>query len=323
MTTQDSILCAKGIDELQQLAEKFRTSDEFKKMLNFVARFHYLAPYNAYLVQLQRPGASLVLNIERWRKYGWRPTTNAQNLITLFPFGPIECMYEVSDVEKIPDMTHTPADDILKDLQRGLNVAKGEVDPEEWFNLLFNLRQYGIRIDLHFNASNAYGGYIMPDDGEHELPVVLNADGDAIDAPAVFFISVNADHDRANQFHTICHELGHLFCRHQSYSPELQRQKLPLEQKEFEAETVAWLVSKRHGVSNPSEEYLAEYMEDGMVPECSVDRILRAVNEIEKMLKRRLMAKHTLRYKEDKEFKQAVDERIHQLQLQRKMNGAR
>ena len=320
MTPQDSTLCAKGIDELQQLAQKFRTSEEFKKMLKFVARFHYLAPYNAYLVQLQRPGASLVLNIRRWRQYGWRPTINAQNLITLIPFGPIECMYEVSDVEKIPDMTHTPTDDILKDLQRGLNVAKGEVNPKEWFNLLFNLTQYGIRIDLNFNASNAYGGYIMCDDGDHDLLVAIDSQEGWLSYKSAFFISVNRDQNQASQFHTICHELGHLFCHHLSYS----HWRAPtLDQEEFEAETVAWLVCKRHGVDNPSEQYLASYIRNGLVPLCSVDSIMRAVTEIEKMLKRPLMARQTLRYKEDEEFKQAVDERTHQLQLKRKSHGAR
>ena len=42
------------------------------------------------------------------------------------------------------------------------------------------------------------------------------------------------------QFHTICHELGHLFCYHQFYT-ESKRRKLTIKEREFEAETVAGL----------------------------------------------------------------------------------
>lgn len=312
-TQQESALCKTGIDELQQLAKKFRNSEEFQKMLDFVAEFNYIAPYNAFLVRLQRPGSCLVLTIKQWERWGWRPTVNAQNIITLVPFGPIQCMYEVSDVEQIPNRPCTPKDDILKILRQGLDNASGEVNVKEWGNLMFNLSQYGVRLDLQFDAANSFGGYIMPDDGNHGLRVVLNEDGDATTIQAAFFISVNVKQSRASQFHTICHELGHLFCRHLSYSPERRRFSLSKQQKEFEAETVAWLVCKRHGVSNPSEEYLAGYIEDGLVPECSTDSIMRAVTEIEKMLKECVMAHKTLRYKEDKGFKRQVDQQLQAL----------
>ena len=48
----------------------------------------------------------------------------------------------------------------------------------------------------------------------------------------------------------------YLFCYHQFYA-ESKRRKLTIKEREFEAKTVAWLVCKRHGIYNPSEEYLA------------------------------------------------------------------
>ena len=319
-TQKEGALCITGIDELQQLAKKFRDSEEFQRMLDFVAKFNYLAPYNAYLVQLQRPGSYLVLTIKQWEQWGWRPTVNAQNIITLVPFGPIQCLYEVSDVEQIPNRPCAPKDYILEHLRRGLNNARGEVNAKEWDNLMFNLSQYGVRLDLQFDAANSFGGYIMPDDGDHDLRVVLNVDGDATIVKSAFFISVNVKQSRASQFHTICHELGHLFCRHLSYSFKRRRFPLSKQQEEFEAETVAWLVCKRHGVSNPSEEYLAGYIEDGLVPECSPDNIMRAVTEIEKMLKKPLMAKQTIRYKEDNGFKEQVDQLLQEFKKNRKLS---
>ena len=65
-----------------------------------------------------------------------------------------------------------------------------------------------------------------------------------------FIISINKNLSRIVQFHTICHELGHLFCYHQFYT-ESKRRKLTIKEREFEAETVAWLVCKRHGIYNP------------------------------------------------------------------------
>lgn len=98
-----------------------------------------------------------------------------------------------------------------------------------------------------------------------------------------FIISVNKNQERIVQFHTICHELGHLFCYHQFYT-ESKRRKLTIKEREFEAETVAWLVCKRHGIYNPSEEYLASYAPLGEIPICSTDLIMKAVAEIERMM---------------------------------------
>ena len=107
------------------------------------------------------------------------------------------------------------------------------------------------------------------------------------------------------QFHTICHELGHLFCYHQFYT-ESKRRKLTIKEREFEAETVAWLVCKRHGIYNPSEEYLASYAPQGEIPICSTDLIMKAVAEIERMMESPFKIKESLWYKEDKGLKEKI-----------------
>ena len=90
-----------NIDELQFLVKNYRSSEEFKKMLDFIGKFHYLAPYNAMLVQMQKPGATFVFNGKKWAEYGRRPSINAQKLIILKPFGPIQCVFDFSDTEPI------------------------------------------------------------------------------------------------------------------------------------------------------------------------------------------------------------------------------
>lgn len=90
-----------NVDELQFLVEQCRNSQRFKQMLDSVGEFGHLAPYNAMLVDMQLPGAKLVLPGKKWREYGRKVKPNAQQLITLFPFGPIQCMFDISGTEPI------------------------------------------------------------------------------------------------------------------------------------------------------------------------------------------------------------------------------
>ena len=61
---------------------------------------------------------------------------------------------------------------------------------------------------------------------------------------------------------------------------------LSKETKEFEAETVCWVVCERLNLSHQSVPYLHGYLNpDGKVPDISLDAILRAVGRIESMIK--------------------------------------
>ena len=101
--------------------------------------------------------------------------------------------------------------------------------------------------------------------------------------------------------------MGHLFCRHLYYKYN-KRRKLSVKEKEFEAENVAWLVCKRIGIDNPSEQYLASYSQDGKIPLCSVEMIMKAVTEIEKMISSEVRIMDSLWYKESKSLKDQISE---------------
>lgn len=51
-----------NVDELQHLIRDFRSKIDFKKLLDFVGRSRMLAPYNAMLVEMQKPGSTFVFN---------------------------------------------------------------------------------------------------------------------------------------------------------------------------------------------------------------------------------------------------------------------
>lgn len=296
-----------NIDELQFLVKSYRKKEEFKKLIDFVGRTNYLAPYNAMLVEMQKPGATFVFTGKQWKAYGRQPKVNAQKLIILRPFGPIQCVFDYEDTDEIPGAKNVMDDTkLMEEWNMILTKAEGHLPSKILDNLYYNLPLYGIYLDDCFRAANTFGGYIMPHTNAH-LSLIIDKEH-RIECDSEFVISVNRNLDDVSRFHTICHELGHLFCFHQYYDPKKKRTKLSSKEREFEAETVAWLVCKRHGIHNPSEEYLATYVsDDDEIPICSTDLIMKAVTEIEKMLENKLNIKKCLWYKEDRKLKEKVD----------------
>ena len=304
-----------NIDELQFLVKSYRDSNEFKKMLDFIGSFPYLAPYNAMLVQMQKPGATFVLTGKKWAEYGRQPKLNGQKLIVLKPFGPVQCVFDFEDTEPIPNATKVMKEaDLIKKYTESLQQAQGDLDKKKMDTLVSNLPVYGIYLDDNFLASNSYGGYIMPYH-DQKLKVKIDKDYD-MEISSNFVISVNKKQSNAAKFHNICHELGHLFCNHQCYDKRKKR-KLTLKEKEFESETVAWLMCKRHGISNPSEEYLASYAPKGEIPICSTELIMRAVTEIERMMDGAVSVNDSMWYKEDSAFKASVNAQRQKLKRSR------
>lgn len=293
-----------NIDELQFLIKDYRDSVEFKNMLDFIGKFHLLAPYNAMLVYMQKPGSRLVLKGKDWLEMNRVIRENAQKLITLRPFGPVQCMYDISDTEPTSDSQMTSDEELIDKYNRSFEIQEGEISKNMYNQLLSNLPSYGIYLDDNFNASSSYGGYVKP--YVHEItPIAVPPS--IIRTSSRFIISVNRSMSMTQKFCTICHELGHIFCHHASYDPKKKR-VLSLKEREFEAETIAWLVCKRHGIITQSEQYLATYAPEGTIPVCSTELILKAVTEIEKMLKGNVYLTKSLWYKEDKSVKKEVDE---------------
>lgn len=231
---------------------------------------------------------------------------NGQRLIVLKPFGPVQCVFDFDDTEPIPNATEVFEEaDLIQKYTASLQQAQGDLAKKTMETLVSNLSVYGIYLDDKFLAANSYGGYIMP---YHDKKLKVKIDKDHyLEVPSCFVISVNKNQSNAIKFHTICHELGHLFCNHQCYDKRKKR-KLTLKEEEFEAETVAWLTCKRHGISNPSEEYLASYAPKGEIPICSTEFIMRTVTEIEKMMEGTVNIKDSMWYKEDNVLKQHISE---------------
>jgi hypothetical protein len=94
------------------------------------------------------------------------------------------------------------------------------------------------------------------------------------------------------KYATLVHELGHLYCEHigtpnPKWWPD--RYGLSHELREFEAESVCYLICSRLGIDNPSAEYLSGYIEDrDETPEINLDCVMKSAGLIEQMGRERL-----------------------------------
>jgi hypothetical protein len=70
-----------ALDELFNLACKYRTGKSFQELVDFISRFRFYKPYNGMLLHIQRPGATFVAPTRRWaEKYGRIVKPNANPL---------------------------------------------------------------------------------------------------------------------------------------------------------------------------------------------------------------------------------------------------
>lgn len=93
----------KDIPELDKLFQEigtYRKSEEFKELLDFIKKFPRLAPFDALLVHIQKPGSVYVASEAQWKqRFGRRVKTGARPLVILQPFGPVAFVFDLSDTE--------------------------------------------------------------------------------------------------------------------------------------------------------------------------------------------------------------------------------
>lgn len=311
-----------NLDKLFVNIERFRTSSYFRDLLDMCRRFRHLSPYNAMLVNMQKPSARYVLREKEWKEQFHRIIKpNAQPLIILVPFGPVDYLFEISDTEGT-DLFNSSDNDILDFLAHPYKT-KNEV-PHSLLNHLINCCTcHGITFDTKMNAGAGYGGKIeMLKTSTIKIRIPINKDN-YIFEPASYLISINKNAGYGQQFATIAHELGHLFCRHLSAPSgwnKWQVRDISHEGKEFEAEAVSWLICERLNIGNPSEYYLSTYLgKNKHIPNgVSIEAIFHAFNNIWNMSQEGvvLYVKEGLMYKNNQQFKEIVDKRLKELKQQ-------
>src|SRR5215211_8912831 len=94
------------LDALLTDSRLYHTTKAYKELLEFVVRLRNFAPFNAMLLQVQKPGLTYAASARDWReRFGRRPKEGARPLLILWPFGPVALVYDVLDTEgrELPD----------------------------------------------------------------------------------------------------------------------------------------------------------------------------------------------------------------------------
>lgn len=254
------------LDQLLAEAKLYAKGPALMGLLDFVSRLRTVAPFNALLLHIQRPGVTYVASQSDWaRQFDRRLTSEARPLLVLHPFGPVALVYDILDTEgpSLPDGV--------------LNfTAAGVMDEDVYAQVRARVEALGIEL-VHHDVGDRQAGHIQR----------RANDPRQADRPP-YVVRLNRLHRTAVRFSTLVHELGHLFLGHLGEDARLgieDRRHVPLPQRELEAEMAAYVICMRNGIRPNSASYLAQHVEQNLCTEhLDLYRILRAVARLEDIL---------------------------------------
>ena len=281
------------IDRLYQEVLDYRSTADFRELLRFVSRFRHIAPYNAMLIHMQKPGSEYVASAADWRdRFDRRVKPGARPLLILKPFGPVSFVFEYHDTEGAP-----LPDEMIRPFRTGTPA-----NPKQLAALLKSAPLDGIEVQWQAYGTHLAG--LLEHTGSDKL-LHIKLRSREYTIRSHYAIVLNENTGEAEQFTTLLHELGHYYCGHLNRGQDRWlpvRPFLEKEQEEFEAETVCWIVSARMGIESPSARYLSGYLENNqMIPDVSVDAIMRAAGMAESLVNGTARPRKELLVKPDNE----------------------
>lgn len=253
----------------------FKT-DEYFELLQFVGRLRGFAPFNAFLLHLQKPGLRFAASQFDWyKRFARTLKEGARPLIILWPFGPIALVYDLDDTEG----------DILPDTVLNAFRASGATHNGNMMSYAPLLKKNGIEL-IFIEYGDACAG---------QISLVKEGPGLTIEriskesgVKSFYKVRINSKHGANVQFVTLIHELAHLYLGHLGRAKDRKipnRLHLDGAMRELEAESVAYLVCARNGVISRSESYLADYVGRNVtIEDLDIYVIFKAAGQIEALL---------------------------------------
>lgn len=254
------------LDKLLEDSRIYTQSKDYKELLDFVIRLRNFAPFNAMLLQVQKPGLSYAASARDWReRFGRSPKEGARPLLILWPFGPVALVYDVMDTEGEPlpeDVASFFAHGPINEMSINSFIPLMSKKQIEWYWVDAGDKKAGsIRVIKRAVKEKEVTQYRM---------------------------FINRNHSPAVQFSTLTHELGHLFLGHLGSDKVLNVPRRPLLnhiQRELEAESLAYIVCARNGVTSKSKTYLADYVTmNTTINNIDIYQIMRAAGQVETLL---------------------------------------
>lgn len=254
------------LDQLLEDSRLYKSSKEYMELLEFTVKLRNFAPFNALLLKIQKPGLMYAASAWDWRtRFQRQPKKDARPLLILWPFGPVALVYDVEDTEGAP-------------LPRDVNpfATAGSISGDRLDSFIKRLGRKNVLVEWIDGGSGKAGsiGICRQSDSKGVLPT--------------YRLAINKNHLPAAQFATLAHELGHLYLGHlgphrQFRIPE--RLGIASKKKELEAESVAYLVCLRQGVTPFSANYLNTFVQaDDKNESLDLYQIMRAAGQIEAAL---------------------------------------
>lgn len=251
------------LDKLLSDSRLYKNSKHYKELLDFVVRLRNFAPFNAMLLQVQKPALSYAASAKDWQeRFGRYPKEDARPLLIMWPFGPVGLVYDVLDTDG-----PGPAPSVF--------TATGDIDAERMASFPPLLARE--RIDWHWMDKGDYCA--------GSIRIVERYE----DGSNSYRMNVNKNHSTPVQFSTLTHELGHLLMGHLGPDKRLKikdRSGLTKEIRELEAESVSYIVCSRNEIESQAEAYLNGYVKENTeVDHLDVYGIMTAAGKIETMIK--------------------------------------
>ncbi len=253
----------------------YQQGQQYKELLDFINQMPNIAPFNAMLLQIQKPGLRFAASKTDWQqRFKRQIKEGARPLVILWPFAPVVFIYDMEDTEGAP---------LPLDVAAAFR-ATGAMTERIMNDCAKQLFKQGIEVK-RFDYGDGHAGHIQRP--EHDIEIAKQS-SDKNTKPD-YKIRINARHDPNVQFATLIHELAHLYLGHLGPDKFLKikpaTQTLNHATREIEAESVCYLVCNRHQVKPNSECYLSGYINHSLKAEqLDLDNLLTAAGRIEAAL---------------------------------------
>jgi hypothetical protein len=196
--------------------------------------------------------------------------------------GPVLFVFDVSDTTPLPNAPPLPPQ-----VEDPFRVRNGKIDGQLALTIE-NAKRDGVRVSERADGSQRAGSIQSAAAGQYqEFTIASKPSPRSTSVPLWFELLLNSVLSAEARYGTLVHELAHLYCGHLGtpngrWWPD--RQNLSHVVREFEAESVSYLVCTRLGIDTTSDEYLAAYIRRcPSTPPISLDRVMKSVWLLEQM----------------------------------------
>ena len=260
-----------SIDQLLRASSAYRTSSAFQEMVGFMANFRDYAPFNNMLVRIQNPTCSFYATKRDWDgRFKRRLKEDARPMLILAPMHPVMLVYDLDQTDGAP----------LPEELRNFASFEGEFDAKALERVVGNAATRDrTRIDFKRLSSTNAG----------IATIAGGSDGSKMR------IAVHDQLDWPSRYGVVCHELAHVYLGHLGGDKDgwwPARGNLSRRAMEVEAESVAYIVARRAGLSGSSSRYVSRYLNDDQIlKSVSVDLVAKVAGRIEEMSTRVMTAR--------------------------------